>query len=177
MVPVVSKLLTSRFPARDEEIGVTMPRYLNPSVVDQPCIALGLAAREIVHMADIVEEMLVKAMSAFEDGTNAEIDQLKGLDNDIDLLHEQIKLYLTKVSRNPLSYEEGTRCVSLISFNTNLEHIGDIIPPKLAGNSPKKIRAHYSFSDSGWHELKDLHSHVVNQLRGSILRFANGGAH
>ena len=48
-------------------------------------------------------------------------------DDVVDKLYEAIKLYLIQVSRNDLSEDEGKRYIEILSFTTNLEHIGDII--------------------------------------------------
>ena len=49
----------------------------------------------------------------------------------VDTIHESIKLYLVKVSRNELSEEESRRLFEIITLITNLEHIGDVIDKNL----------------------------------------------
>ena len=175
-VHIAADSATWALPQREEEEDRPKPKFLDPNLVNEPGLALGFAAREIIRMADIVEKMLVEAMNVFESGDFEQISRLKKLDDDVDFLHEQIKLYLTQVSRNALSADDSNRCVNLITFNTNLEHIGDIIDRSLIELARKKIRHQYTFSSNGWCELKDLHSRVVNQMHLAMSVLLNGDA-
>ena len=57
----------------------------------------------------------------------------------VDALHEAIKLYLVKTSRAGMSDEESRRYIEILTFTTNLEHIGDIIDKNLMELAAKKI--------------------------------------
>ena len=61
-------------------------------------------------------------------------------DNAVDHLYEAIKLYLVQVSRTELGEDEGRRYVEILTFTTNLEHIGDIIDKNLMELAAKKIK-------------------------------------
>ena len=94
-------------------------------------------------------------------------------DDDVDALHEAIKLYLTEVSRRPLEGEDSERFVELITFTTNLEHIGDIIDNNLLPIAQKKIKRKLEFSDEGWRELTDMHACAVDQLHLGVSVFVS----
>ncbi len=147
------------------------PRYLDRSVLDTPSEALACAAREVLRLADMAEAMLRDAMTVFERNDGRLLDEISDRDDDIDALHEAIKLYLTDVSRNPLEGEDGARFVELITFTTNLEHVGDIIDNNLLPAAQKKIKRRLEFSEEGWEELADMHARVVSQMRLGINVF------
>lgn len=154
--------------------GPIKPKYLDPSAVDRPAVALACATREVLRMADIVEAMLRGVMDVFRSDDPKLLGKLSKLDDDVDELHEAIKLYLTKVSRNALAEEDSRRCIDIITFTTNLEHIGDIVEKNLLELADKKIRNRLSFSEQGWKELTDMHARVVEQMTLSMSVFVSG---
>ncbi len=147
------------------------PRYLDRSALGNPTVALTCAAREVLRLADMVEAMLRDVMTVFERNDGRLLDEISDREDDVDALHEAIKLYLTDVSRNPLDGEDGERFVELITFTTNLEHVGDIVDNNLLPSAQKKIKRRLEFSEEGWAELKDMHARVVEQLRLGINVF------
>src|SRR3546814_11402757 len=75
-------------------------------------------------------------------------------------LHEAIKLYLTELSKHELDEGESRRYVDVLTFTTNLEHIGDIIDKNLMELAQKKIRNKLAFSSEGLAELTGIHRRV-----------------
>ena len=71
-------------------------------------------------------------------------------------MQESIKLYLTKVSRESLDPEESRRCIDVITFTTNLEHIGDIIDKNLMELAAKKIKNRLQFSSQGFADIEHM---------------------
>ena len=92
---------------------------------------------------------------------------------DVDRLHEAIKLYLTEASRQQLDARDSARTVELITFTTNLEHIGDIIDKNLLELAGKKIRNKLTFSEPGWKELTEMHERVVKQMQFALSVFVS----
>jgi phosphate:Na+ symporter len=86
-------------------------------------------------------------------------------DDAVDRLHEAIKLYLIQVSRAGMSEAESRRYVEILSFVTNLEHIGDIIDKNLMELANKKIRNRVAFSTEGLDELRAFHARVLDNLQ------------
>ena len=121
----------SCFPARRRPPIPTAPRYLDPTALDTPSLALSDAARETLHMGDIVETMLRQVMTALMTNDRALVAEISRMDNAVDRLDEAIKLYVTKLTRDSLDEREARRAMEIISFSINLEHIGDIIDKNL----------------------------------------------
>lgn len=162
METVTARLLPAREGAEGTE---QRPRYLDETAIDTPPVALACAMREVMRMADIVESMLRESIVVFRNDDAALLKEISERDNVVDQLHETIKLYLTEVSRNALDEAESRRCVDLLTFNTNLEHIGDIIDLNLLELAQKKIRNRQRFSVQGWQELSQLHERVLQNMR------------
>jgi phosphate:Na+ symporter len=149
------------------------PRYLDQAVIDTPSVAIACATREVLRMADTVENMLRDVIEVFRRDDAKLLESVSAMDDQVDRLHESIKLYLTQVSRNALSDEDSRRCVDLISFTTNLEHIGDIIDKNLLDLAGKKMRNKLTFSEQGWQELTAMHARAVHQMQLALSVFVS----
>ena len=172
LIGVMARLTEKLVPAagpQDQSAG--KPRYLDRSALGNPAVALTCAAREVLRLADMVEAMLRDVMTVFERNDGRLLDQISDREDDVDALHEAIKLYLTEVSQNALEGEDGERFVELITFTTNLEHVGDIIDNNLLPSAQKKIKRRLEFSEEGWSELTDMHARAVDQMRLGINVF------
>lgn len=148
------------------------PRHLDPSVLDTPSEALACAMRETLVMGDMVLDMLRKALLAIQGSDIKAVRDIERSDNDVDALHEAIKLYLIRASKADMGQDDSRRYVEILTFTTNLEHIGDIIDKNLMELAAKKIKKRYAFSPEGAAELRGFHSHVVDHMRLALNVFA-----
>jgi phosphate:Na+ symporter len=147
------------------------PRHLDPNVLDSPAEALGCALRETLNLGDRVSDMLRQTIDVLERNDPKAVKAIEAADNAVDQLYEAIKLYLVQISRNELGEEDGRRYVEILTFTTNLEHIGDIIDKNLMELAAKKIRNRYAFSAEGMAELRAFHARVLENLRLALNVF------
>jgi phosphate:Na+ symporter len=140
------------------------PRYLDPAALSTPSIALTCAARETLHMGDLVETMLRQTIRAFMTDDRRLVSEIERMDSAVDRLHEAIKLYVTGITRESLDEQESRRAMEIIACAINLEHIGDIIDKNLMELATKKIKNRLSFSPEGAEELERFHSRVLDNL-------------
>jgi phosphate:Na+ symporter len=169
LVGAAARLLERLIPDTTE--GEPTLAHLDENLLDRPAIALGSATREVMRLADMVEIMLRETILAFGPDGEKRRPAVKALDDPVDRLQEEIKLYLTRLTRNPLAEEDSRRAFDLILFTTNLEHIGDIIVKSLLELAGKKQRLHLAFSPEGWSEIQTLHARVVDQMRLAMTVF------
>jgi phosphate uptake regulator/predicted site-specific integrase-resolvase len=174
LLDVMAQLLKKLLPNRVKEADPLRPRYLDESALETPSLALADAARETLHMGDLVEIMLRKVMAAMMNNDRALVDQVSRMDNNVDALDEAIKLYLTKLTRGSLDEREGRRAMEIISFTINLEHIGDIIDKNLSELATKKIKRRFQFSPEGAEELSAFHKRTMDSLRIAFGVFMSG---
>ena len=147
------------------------PRHLDPNVLDSPAEALGCALRETLNLGDRVADMLRQTMEVFERNDPKAVKAIEAAYDAVDRLYEAIKLYLIQTSHNELGDEDGKRYVEILTFTTNLEHIGDIIDKNLMELAAKKIRNRYAFSPEGTAELKAFHARVLENLQLALNVF------
>ncbi len=174
LVGVMSRLMERALPEGAGTEDDLKPKYLDESVINTPTVAVACATREVLRLADVVEEMLRKCIDVFESNDPALLQEVSKADDQVDELHEAIKLYLTQVSVSQLDEDTSARCVELISFTTNLEHIGDIIDKNLLEIANKKIKKRIEFSEQGWAELVELHRMVLDQMQLAMTAFVSG---
>lgn len=165
LVDVVAWACRRLLPDRPVADDPGKPRHLDPNVLDSPAEALACAMRETLNLGDKVADMLRKTMAVFEGNDTRLMKAVEDADNAVDRLYEAIKLYLIQTSRNDLGEEESRRYVEILTFTTNLEHIGDIVDKNLMELAAKKIKNRYAFSPEGMAELKDFHARVLENLR------------
>ncbi len=167
--------LTARIlPSDDKKDAPGRPRYLDPTALHTPALAMGCAAREALRLGDIVQVMLNGMLAVLRNNDLKLSQELRKLDDDIDDLYTAIKLYLTQISREALDEREGKRWADIIQFTINMEHAGDIIERVLIDVADKKIRHGLHFSDAGMAEIVDLHSRLVANLQLGLSVFLNG---
>jgi phosphate:Na+ symporter len=172
LVGPLAQLVTRLRPAPAVTADPMIPQHLDPSALETPLEALGCAMRETLHVGDIVLDMLRRSLGAIEGSDMRIIKELEKADDVVDSLHEAIKLYLIRASKADLSEAEARRYVEIITFNTNLEHIGDIVDKNLMELAAKKIKKRYTFSPEGLAELKRFHAQVMDNMRLALNVFA-----
>jgi phosphate:Na+ symporter len=169
---LVAALCARLLPDLPQTAVSTEPKHLDPTVLDTPSEALGCAMRETLHMGDRVADMLRQALVVFERSDPKLVKEVERADNVVDALHEAIKLYMVKLSKAEMSDEESRRYVEIITFTTNLEHVGDIIDKNLMELAAKKIKNRYAFSAEGLEEICKFHARVMDNMRLAFNVFA-----
>jgi phosphate:Na+ symporter len=150
------------------------PRYLDHSALDTPTAALAGAARETLRLSDAVARMLDDTMTVFTKDDAKLKKAVEQADDAVDGLYEAIKLYLTELSKHGLDEAESRRYVEVLTFTTNLEHIGDIIDKNLMDLAQKKIKNKLTFSKEGLAEITDFHHRVAANLQMACNLFMSG---
>ncbi len=167
-------LLMRILPEQKKPADPAAPLYLDETAIDTPSVALACAARETLHMGDIVETMLRDSITAVMADDRKLVAQISRMDNIVDRLDEAIKFYVTKITRESLDDRDGRRAMEIIAFAINLEHIGDIIDKNLMELAAKKIKHRYQFSKEGAAELVAFHQRTLDNLKLAFGVFMSG---
>lgn len=172
----VAALSEKMLPEPSAELSDSGPRHLDDHLLETPSLALSSATRETLRMGDIIEDMLAKTIRVFREDDKALLSEVEAQEMQIDELYEAVKLYLMRLSRDELDDDESRRCIEIITFTTNLEHVGDIIDKNLMELAAKKIKGKLSFSDQGLSELADVHAMLMETVRLSLSVFISPDA-
>jgi phosphate:Na+ symporter len=141
------------------------PSYLDDSLLPLPEMALAVAARETLRLGDLVGEMLDQTLVSLRSADEHPCTEVVRLEEEVDRLHEAIKLYVVRLSRSELEESDARRASEIISYAINLEHVGDIIESGLAEIAVKKARKKLTFSPEGNREIMDFFQHTRENLR------------
>ncbi|MDE1152910.1 MAG: Na/Pi cotransporter family protein [Micavibrio sp.] len=148
--------------ARDED--ESLPRYLDPTAFATPPAALACVARETLRVSDVIQRMMRDTLEALRTNNTHLVQSIRDQESIVDSLYESIKNYLARLSSHALDKHESKRYMQILTFSTNLEHIGDIIDKNLMEMASKKIRNQDNFSRQGFTEISDLHHRVMDSM-------------
>ncbi len=174
LLDIVSKLVTAVIPDKSSENDVTLPKYLDDNALETPAVALTNAARESLRLADLLDQMYQQAWNAFQKKDLGVIERARQLDVAIDKLYQAIKAHLVSLGSEAMNTVEAKRHFQILTFATNLEHVGDIIDKSLLYIAEKKIRDGRSFSSQGQVELNNLFRLVLESMRLAQTVFISG---
>jgi phosphate:Na+ symporter len=176
-LPLIGPLATlcrRLVPDRPVAADPTRPRHLDPGVLDSPVEALACATRETLELGDRIADMLDKTMQVFEHDDQQAVRSIHDTERAADRLYEAIKLYLIQISRRRLTESESRRYVQILTFTTNLEHIGDIMDRNLMELAARKMSNNLAFSPEGLADLKEIHGRLVEHLKLALNVFTSG---
>jgi len=171
---LAARFIIRMVPDRPEEEARFRTRYLDDRFADQPSLAIGQAQREALRMADIAQAMLRDAATVFRSGSQELLEDVEKRDDQLDYLEREIKIYLTRLSRQTMTEDLARREIALLGFIGNMENIGDIIDKNLMELARKKLYQGRRFSEPGEAELMDFHAQVSKNLERAIVAFASG---
>jgi phosphate:Na+ symporter len=164
LTPAVARLMRRVLPDLPASREPGAVQYLDPEAARLPGVAIALAEQETLRMADLVETMLRRTLDVLRDDDTHLRQEVEHMDDAVDKLNEAIKLYLTRVSRESMADKDGRRSIEIITFATNLEHMGDIIDKNLMELATKKTRKGVTFSAEGGADIAMLHDHVMRHF-------------
>ncbi len=164
---VVARGVDALLPAAGAQGGLGRGREsaLDAADLAVPSRALAGAARELLALCERVELMLSEVFRLYREPERAALADLARLDDEVDAIHTEIKLYLARIDEAALTAEERARLNEILSGNIRLEQIADIVAQGIAAKARKKLKRGVDFSDAGWDELSGIHAEVARNAR------------
>jgi len=139
-----------------------------------PSVALASAKRELLRMGETVASMYRPVMELMDGGNLEQIERVRKIDDQVNRMHTDIKLFIAEVNRRPLSEREIRQGVELTDFSINLEHIGDIIAKSLMPLASERAQKNLHFSPEGWAEMCSLHARVEANFQLALNVLVSG---
>ena len=176
--PLIDRMdkLTARLLPENSDVSDEMePRQLDRGAFETPLVALVNAEREVLRMGELVERMLRNAFIALKKNDSELAQHTREMDLVVNDFYDNVKRYLTALARETLGEKESQRCTEILSFATNLEHVGDIISGDLIENIMRKklvTRSKMSLQDR--EDLNDLYEPVLTAFQLSMGVFSSG---
>jgi phosphate:Na+ symporter len=174
LVDPMAKLCMRLLPENPLDDDAVRSRHLDPAAIDTPTLALANASREVLRIGDLIEKMLHSLLPVIRENDTIRAQQIRRLDDDVDNLYTEVKMYLARVSREELSAREVRRWTDIITLTINLEQAGDIIVRIVKGLENKKIAPQRTFSDAGMQEVCEMHARLLGSLQLGLSVFLDG---
>lgn len=127
LLGLVGQVLRRALPEKVDAADPGRPVHLDPAAIGTPPIALGLAARETLRMADALAVMLGRAADALDRGDRARIAETRRQDDTLDKLHAAIRDYVLTIDADDMTAADEHRSFAILAFATHLEQAGDIL--------------------------------------------------
>ena len=149
------------------------PRYLDPSAVDTPSLAIANAVRETLRLGDVVEQMLQRFQALME-GDRLQKREISQLEEEVELLHSSIKLYMAQIQQHDLGTEDSRRWAEIIDTAMNLQQSSAIIARMSGEVVNKSLDHHLNLSEEGRRELQTLLERLQSNLNLAMSVFVSG---
>ena len=175
LINTMASLTARLLPEDPEPTDAIAPKNLDIMAFETPLVAIVNAEREVLRMGEVVERMLRNAFVALKKNDFELAQKTQTMDKVVNLFDDEIKRYLTSLAREQLTEKESKRCIEIINFATNLEHIGDIITADLIHNiSQKKVMPRAKMSLQQREEINNLYQPVLKSFHLSMNVFSSG---
>lgn len=174
-LPLLTPLLKTverLFPNDRAEEGL-QPGFLNEKMFDTPSVALRLATKEILTMADLAMDMLHLAWKAFSQGHIASIREVERKERVADKFQERITMYLsTLLSRSLLTAAQSRYLAGLMHVVNDVERVADHAQ-NIGQCAEAKIDEKLPFSELAMNELDLLYHKVTVICKDSFRALAD----
>ena len=167
----LAALLTRLLPEPERVVDPGMPLYLDESGLEVANIGLANAAREALRMADMLSSMLSRVLQLLRTSEQASADEVRRIDQSLDLLSAAIRAYLADIGKEGISDQDADRSQEILMFVINLEHAGDILSTSLAQLAARRLRRGEHFSAFELGTLYPLHREVLESLSLAVTVF------
>ncbi|MGF6149368.1 Na/Pi cotransporter family protein [Pseudomonas fluorescens] len=167
----LAKLLTHLLPSPARDVDPGMPLYLDEAGLTVANIGLSNAAREALRLADMLSVMLNRVLQLFQTSDQRNADEVRQIDQSLDLLSAAIRAYLADIGQEGISDSDADRSQEILMFVINLEHAADILSTSLAQLAARRLRRGENFSAFELGTLYPLHNELLESLSLAITVF------
>jgi phosphate:Na+ symporter len=171
LAPALSRALLRWIPERSGTAPRGQAVYLDADHLPVTGAALGQAAREILRMADMVQEMLDLSVKAIHGDGEECAENIRGIEDDVDLLTREIKKFISQLGEGVLDPDQTRKSVAYISIVSDLENIADAVDKTLGDHVTRMSRNKQKFSIEGEKELDEFLRTVGSLFREAISAF------
>ena len=176
LAPRVASILAQVVAGQMDHAPKGKPVYLDREHLPITGAALGQVAREIVRMADMIQEMQGEALRAIRDVREESADRIRRMDDDVDQLTREIKVFLSALGEGSLDSSQTSRAVAYIAIVSDLENIGDFLDKTIGEHVRRMAERKQHFSEEGAAELESFLREVEEIYREAVSAFVTRDA-
>ncbi len=137
---------------------------LDESVLGNSVQTLACLRREVLRMAQLVENMITPVMELYADFNLPRMGALRAQDTNVNASLEQIKRYVASIPEGSMTAAERKQARDLTEYAIALEAAGDIVGKRLLTIAQDKSEEGIRLSRDGGDELLAMHERVLSNL-------------
>ncbi|WP_206050235.1 Na/Pi cotransporter family protein [Oceaniglobus ichthyenteri] len=175
----IARLTEALMPSKaDATVDLDRASILDTGTSQTADQSLTLAAREILHIGEMIETMLRAAGPLYQRWDGAVSQAIKDKHERVRARHQTLKLFLARLNRNGLDDDQSKKSNDLASIASNLEAASDAIARNLTELARRLDGEGVTFSTQGSVEISDFHDRVLTnvQLGLNVLMTQNPDA-
>ncbi len=157
------KLVTFILPG--EEIKIDKgTKYIDERTLSTPPIAVSMAEKETIHMAQLAYEMIESSKKALFEKDEKEIAVVREKELVVDDLDDKIEVFLSKISKTRLSKRDRSKIAVLLHAISDIERIADHAN-NICENAELRIRKKVKFSEEAFKEMDLIFDKALTSLK------------
>ena len=165
---VIGRLAIKLVPEKTvEEKVIIRPEYLDEELLETPALALQRARFEIGNLGHLLKDMMEQFRLAAFEGSTERLEDVRLMDDKVDVLFDSIVTYLGKTRRHELSGEESTSLQNLLRAGTNMEAIGDAVSDRLTAIADSWITQNKTASETTRLIIRSLFQSTFESVIGA----------
>lgn len=162
----INALTTRLMPERvDVSATLSTRTALDEATLGRPDQALVAAAREILHMGEIIETMLRAAGQLYVTWDEPTSAALQDRDRQVGKIHFDLKLFLAKLNSRELAEDQSRQSMEFASVAANLEAASEVIARNMVELAQRLHVDGIAFSTTGRKEIEDFHDRVLANVQ------------
>jgi phosphate:Na+ symporter len=127
-------------------------------------------------MGECVEQMLDRIMPAIISGNRDILDEIKDLDDEVDILYEQIVEYMGKIGKGSLTSSQTTIFLGLMEAVGDVENIGDTIETNMVSLGRNRLNSNLLISPQTQEVLMGFHQVVQRAYLAAVHAVSQNNA-
>lgn len=173
-VPWIARLIEKLVPAEiDAEPRLNPePKYVIHELTVAPAAALSLLRSEVVHMGDVVIDVVRLGRENLRNPTRPKLKKLGELDDGIDSLQDAIALFAAKLRRAELLAGDVNRMQNELAVSNHLEAVGDLISEEMVKLVGEWLDIRHMPSDESRQKMAELYEIAEDCLKQAMTAFA-----
>jgi phosphate:Na+ symporter len=173
-VPWIARLIEKLVPAEVETEPRLSPepKYVIHELSVAPAAALSLLRNEVVHMGDVVIDVVRRGRENLRNPTRAKLAKLAELDDGVDSLQDAIALFSATLRRSELLPNDVHRMQNELAVSNHLEAVSDLVSEEMVKLVGEWLDIRHMPSDENRQKMAELYEIAEDCLKQSMTAFS-----
>ncbi|WP_114104260.1 Na/Pi cotransporter family protein [Thalassospira profundimaris] len=148
------------------------PKYLMHEVTNTPAAAIALLRNEVIHMGDIVTDVVRRGQEAMRNPTTKKLTKISELDDGVDDLQDAIALFAGKIRRSDLLPKEHHRLQNDLAVSNHLEAASDLVAEEMVGLVSELMELRQISSEESRAQMAELFVMAEDCLKQALTAYS-----